>query len=225
MLKKIIFIPILSVLIYGNIQIISQEYHIKKPIKSWIEFKNDNLVRQNYDYSCGSASLATIMHYFYEQNMSEESILNDILDMKGIGKEQAKKLEEKDMSLSFLDLAQYIKSKDFKAIGLALDLKALRSLKVPVILFVKVRKNEHFTVFKGIDKRYVYLADPSFGNSKIRISKFKEMFYHRNDLKHPGKILAILPITKNIIINKNFMKIKKSSNLIYNMIKNHILKN
>jgi len=223
-MKKIFLMVIIPLLVIADIHLTDKEYHIKKPIKSWIEFKNDNLVRQNYDYSCGSASLATIMHYFYEQNMTEESILSGILDMKGIGKEKARELEEEDMSLSFLDLAQYIKTKGFKAIGLALDLKALKTLKAPVILFVKIRKNEHFTVFKGIDDRYVYLADPSFGNSKIRISKFKEMFYQRDDLKHPGKLLAILPVGKNSIMNKKFMKIQKSSNFIYDVIKTNILK-
>jgi len=217
-MKKFFLITITPLLLISDIHITNKSYHIKRPIKSWIEFKNDNLVRQKYDYSCGSASLATVMHYFYEQNMTEATILNDILDMKGIGKEKAQELEEEDMSLSFLDLAKYIKTKGFKAIGLALDLNALKKLKAPVILFVKIRKNEHFTVFKGMDNRYVYLADPSFGNSKIKISKFKEMFYQRDDLKHPGKLLAILPITKKTKINKKFMKIQKSSNFIYDNI-------
>jgi len=224
-MKKIFLTAVIPLWLIADIHLTPHKgYHITKPIKSWIEFKNDNLVRQNYDYSCGSASLATVMKHFYDQNMTEESILNDILDMKGIGKEKAKELEEEDMSLSFLDLAEYIKTKGFKAIGLALNLKALKSLKAPVILFVKIRKNEHFTVFKGIDERYVYLADPSFGNSKIKISKFKEMFYQRDDLKHPGKLLAILPLSKSTSMNKKFMEIQKSSNFIYDVIKTNTLK-
>lgn len=218
-MKKLIIVTLAPLLLVGEIQIRDKEYHLNKPIKSWIEFKNENLVRQQFDYSCGSASLATVMYHFYDQNMTESSILNDILDMKGIGKEKAKELEEEDMALSFLDLAQYIQSKGFKAIGLALDLEALKSLQAPVILFVKIRKNEHFTVFKGVDERYVYLADPSFGNTKVKISKFKEMFYQRDDLKYPGKLLAILPTKKDTTLNKDFMSIKKSSNFIYEVIK------
>jgi len=217
-MKKLIMIALTPLSLMADIQIINNEYHLQRPIKSWIEFKNENLVRQKFDYSCGSASLATVMHHFYDQNMTESTILNDILDMKGIGKEKAKELEEEDMALSFLDLAEYIQSKGFKAIGLALDLEALKSLQAPVILFVKIRKNEHFTVFKGIDERYVYLADPSFGNTKVKISKFKEMFYQRDDLKYPGKLLAILPTKQDISLKKEFMSIKKSSNFIYEVI-------
>jgi len=77
-----------------------------------------------------------------------------------------------------------------------------------------------------MDDRYVYLADPNYGNTKIRISKFKEMFYQRDDLKYPGKILAIVPISKKKMnkINTNFMKIEKSSNFVYEVIKNKLLK-
>ena len=217
-MKKIVALIISSSLLLADVYINHKNFYIQKPIKSWVEFKNDNLVRQKYDYSCGSASLSTIMSYFYDQNMSEKSILSDILEMKGIDSSRAKELEKEDLSLSFLELSEYVKSKGFKAVGLALDLKALKSLKIPVILFVKIRKSEHFTVFKGIDDRYVYLADPSLGNNKIRISKFREMFYQRDDLKHPGKLLAILPIDRNMTWNKEFMKIRNSSNLIYSII-------
>jgi predicted double-glycine peptidase len=224
-MKKLVLM-LIPLLVIAKIHIIDKDFEIEKPIKSWVEFKNDNLVRQKYDYSCGSASLATIMHHFYNQNMSEKSILNDVLKMKGLEKKNREDLEDdKTISLSFFELSQYVKSKGFKAVGLALDLESLKKLKAPVILFVKIRKNEHFTVFKGIDKNYVYLADPSFGNTKIRVSKFKEMFYQRDDLKHPGKLLAILPLQKDITLNNKFMEIEKSSDFVYNVINMNNIKN
>ena len=219
-MKKLLFFFIPLSLI-ANIHIVHKEFHITKPIKSWIEFKNENLTRQNYDYSCGSASLSTVLKYYYDQNISELDVLNAVLEMKGIGKDKKKELEEEDMSLSFLDLSEYVKTKGFKAIGLALDLESLKKLKIPVILFVKIRKSEHFTVYRGMDNANVYLSDPSFGNMKIKIAKFKEMFYQREDLKYPGKLLAILPTdeTKKDNINADFMKIQKSSDMIYEVIK------
>jgi len=208
----------------ANINIHQKEFSLNKPIKSWIEFKNENLTRQKYDYSCGSASLSTILKYYYNLNVSEKDILNSVLKSKGYEITKKEKLEDGDTSLSFLDLANYSKLKNFKAIGLALDLKSLSKLKAPVILFVKIRKSEHFTIFKNIDKNYVYLADPSFGNIKVKISKFKEMFYQREDLKYPGKILAIVPITnkQKEKIKQNFMNIQKSSNFVYDNIKDKL---
>ena len=217
-MKKLLFLFIPFGLV-ANIHIIQKEFHITKPIKSWIEFKNENLTRQEFDYSCGSGTLSTIMKYYYDQNISEKNILDAVLDAKGILKEK-KELKKEDMSLSFMDLSEYVKTKNFKAIGLALDLESLKKLKIPVILFVKIRKNEHFTVYRGMDEQNVYLSDPSFGNTKIKISKFKEMLYQRQDLKYPGKLLAILPTkaTQKKKVNVNFMKIPKNSNMIYELI-------
>jgi predicted double-glycine peptidase len=197
---------------------VQKEFLITKSIKSWVEFKNENLTRQNYDYSCGSASLSTVMKYYYNQNISERDVLDVVLEMKGIDKEEKKKLEEEDTTLSFMDLSKYVETIGFKAVGLALGIETLKKLKAPVILFVKIRKNEHFTVFRGMDEHNVYLSDPSFGNTKIKISRFKEMFYQREDLQYPGKVLAILP-TEKVDINADFMQIKERSDMVYDVIK------
>ena len=224
-MKSILLLLSLGTLVSADIILHQKEFSIKKPIESWIEIKNRNLTRQNYDYSCGSASLSTILKYYYRFNIGEKDILDAILKSKGIDLNKKKRLENQEFSLSFLDLAKFANFKGFKAIGLAIDLEALKKLKAPVILFVKIRKDEHFTIFKNIDKNYVYLADPSFGNLKVRISKFKEMFFQRDDLKYPGKILAIIPTSneQKERIEQGFMRVHKESNLIYENIKDDLL--
>lgn len=222
-MKHLILVIIFNVFVYANITLHQKEFTITKPIKSWIEFKNENLTRQKHDYSCGSASLSTILKYYYGLNIDEKEILDTVLKSKGYDVSKKNELEDMNStSLSFLDLANYVQEKGLKAVGLALDLESLVKLKAPVILFVKIRKNEHFTVYKSIDKNYVYLADPSFGNIKVKISKFKEMFYQRDNLKYPGKILAIIPIKNTHYINKEYLNVEKSSNLIYEVIKSSI---
>jgi len=181
-MRYLLLLVVFNIFAYASIRLHQKEFSITKPIKSWIEFKNINLTRQKYDYSCGSASLSTILKYYYDLDIGEKDILDEILKSKGYDISKKDKLEDGDTSLSFLDLADYIKDKGLKAIGLALDLESLSKLKAPVILFVKIRKSEHFTIYKNMDKNYVYLADPSFGNIKVKISKFKEMFYQRDDL-------------------------------------------
>lgn len=225
-MRYLILLSLCSALGFANVTLNQKEFTITKPIKSWIEFKNENLTRQDYDYSCGSASLSTILKYYYNLDISEKEILDTILESKGFNKEDKKEFEDGDMTLSFFDLANYTKDKGFKAIGLALDLESLKKLKAPVILFVKIRKSEHFTIYKNMDKNYVYLADPNFGNIKVRISKFQEMFYQREDLKYPGKILAIVPVSNNQKenIKQSFMDIQKSSNFIYENIQDKLLR-
>jgi len=147
--------------------------------------------------------------------------LDDILKSKGFDVSKKILLESGETNLSFFDLSEFSQRKGFKAIGLAIDMDSLKNLKVPVILFVKVRKDEHFTVYKSMDENYVYLADPSFGNIKVSISKFKEMFFQREDLKHPGKILAIVPLQNGYNINKNFLNVNQNSDFIYEVIKDN----
>ncbi|MWV62386.1 hypothetical protein DCO58_04495 [Helicobacter saguini] len=53
-------------------------------MKSWSEIRNDNLTRQQFDYSCGSASLSTILTYYYNVEISEKEILESVLQSKGI---------------------------------------------------------------------------------------------------------------------------------------------
>jgi len=223
-MKKTIIICIFAGLLDANVILHQKEFTVKKTIKSWIEFKNENLTRQKYDFSCGSASLSTVLKFFYGINVSEKEVLDTILKSKGFFTITKKRLESQKFSLSFFDLAKFSNYKGFKAIGLALNMEALKKLKAPVILFVKIREDEHFTVFKNIDKNYVYLADPSFGNIKVKIAKFKEMFFQRDDLTYPGKILAIIPIynEQKKKINYNFLKINKSSKFIYENIKDSI---
>jgi uncharacterized protein len=225
MKKTLLIIFSFTSFLFAKVHIVQEDFIVEKPINSWIEIKNKNLTRQKYDYSCGSASLSTILKYYYNLDIGEKDILNSILETKGINKKKLEELEEEDFSLSFLDLVNYSNQKGFKAIGLALDFESLSKLKAPVILYVKIRKNEHFTIYKNIDKHYVYLADPSFGNIKVRIQKFKEMFYQREDLNYPGKLLAIVPVTseQKQKINTSFMKVEENSNFVYDSILDQML--
>jgi uncharacterized protein len=200
--------------------ITQKEFTLKKEVKSWIEFKNERLTRQNYDYSCGSAALATLLSHYYDANVTEEMILKSVLEVKGIDK-QASELEnqEGNNGLSFYDLSQYASAQGFKAVGIALGMEELRKLQIPVIVFVKIRKQEHFTVLKKMDERYAYLADPSFGNIRVSHAKFKEMFFTREAEDKPGKILAVLA-QGNAKGDEAFKTVVPFPNSIYERITN-----
>ncbi|RDU62474.1 peptidase C39 [Helicobacter didelphidarum] len=226
-MKKFILFIAFCMLCFGRVHIHNDSVMIDKSVTSWSEIRNRNLTRQQFDYSCGSASLSTILTYYYGVNVSEKEILESVLLSKGIDVNKREELEKderlkKTLDLSFLDLSHYAESKGFKAVGLALDLETLKKLKAPVIVYVNVRDIEHFSVYKGMSKDFIYLADPSFGNIKIRMDKFQEMFYRRSNTSHPGKILAILPNDKNIQINPEFMSRKEHVEFMYEVIENKI---
>lgn len=212
---------------FSNAFIKNDSLVIEKSMRSWSEIKDTEVTRQQYDYSCGSASLSTILSYYYNLPTSERDILDSILKAKGIDINKKEEIQinddlKKKSELSFSDLSEYAKQRGFKALGLALDLESLAKLKAPVIIYVKVRDNEHFTVYKGMDAYFVYLADPSFGNIKISKSKFQEMFYQRKDLSYPGKILAFVPNDIQVSINQDFIKKQKKEQFLYEVIKDRV---
>ena len=46
------------------------------PVKSWKTLRDRQIVKQDQDYSCGAASLATLLKGFYGQKLTEEQLLN-----------------------------------------------------------------------------------------------------------------------------------------------------
>ena len=73
-------------------------------IKSWKTLRDDRVVKQDLDYSCGAASLATVMKEFYGLEVSEGDILQRMED---------------DGAASFQDLSDVAWEYGFKANGLA----------------------------------------------------------------------------------------------------------
>lgn len=232
-MKKTVWITIIawSVILSLSIHVYSADRllainrleSIEVPVKSWIEIKNHNLVRQEYDYSCGSASIGTVLKYFFNDNVSEREVLDFVLKKKGVDKPDKSKLEGKDLTLSFYDLKEFAEGRNYKVFGLALDMETLKKLKVPAIVFVNIRRKEHFTVYKGMDERFVYLADPSFGNIKVTHWKFQEMFYSRDNERHPGKMLVFIPLDEKVKseVSRDFMKIPEKSDFVYRVIENN----
>ncbi|MBA4262621.1 MAG: peptidase C39 [Comamonadaceae bacterium] len=151
------------------------------PLKSWKTLRDERIVKQDLDYSCGAASLATLLNSFYGQNLSEEALL--------------KAMDKGDGRASFDDMARALTQFGFRAHGFAASWEQLARLKMPVILYVKHRKDDHFTVLRGISGDAVWLADPSLGNRTYSREQFLAMWQTRAgaDDGLAGKFLAVLP--------------------------------
>ncbi len=204
---------------YGTVSIVEDNISVNKNIQSWIEIRDKNLVRQKYDYSCGSSALATILKYYFYEDVSEKEILNFVLKQVFKNKNYKKeKINKLNLYLTFDDLKKFAEHKGYKVVGLALPIESLKKLRIPAIIYIKIKNFEHFTVFKGMDDEYVYLGDPSLGNIKIKIDRFKSIFYTRKNTEYPGKILVILP-KENQKVNLLFLKNKENLKIIFKTIK------
>ena len=132
------------------------------------ELRDQNVVKQEHDYSCGSAALATLMIYYFGHNTSEQEILNQL--NAAMTEEERKKKSLTGFSL--LDLKRVSENMGYRAAGFKLFPEQLARLTAPVIVFVQPRGYKHFAVFRGMSWRRVYLADPSRGNLRMSFEQF-----------------------------------------------------
>lgn len=163
-------------------------YHVS--IKDWTSLRDHKVIKQNKDYSCGAASIATLLSYYYQRDTTEQEVLElliEVADNKG--------------QASFADMKEILPRLGFKGVGLATSWNQLIDLKIPVIAYVRHRKQDHFTVVSGISEGKVKLSDPSLGNRTLTRGQFKEIWETRNEKGLEGKMLAILPLDKEIAKN------------------------
>lgn len=147
-------------------------------IKSWKALRDNGIVKQDLDYSCGAASVATILNNVFYQDTTEEQLL-DLMD-KG------------NLRASFADMQRALKVLGFQSQGLSLSFETLTTLKIPVIVYVKHRNTDHFSVIRGINDDFIWLADPSVGNRILNKAQFLAMWQTQNHTDF-GKALVIIP--------------------------------
>ncbi len=158
-------------------------------VKSLLEFRDENLVRQGWDISCGAAALSTVLTYHLDAPFSELTIAVSILAntdpdiVKGRG------------GFSLLDLKRFAEAVGFTAKGFGgLSLDDLAKSSVPVILPVRIRGFDHFIIYQGRFAGRVHIADPAFGNTTFSEQNFEKIwpsgigfFVQRKELNIWGK--------------------------------------
>ncbi len=170
------------------------------PVKTWKDLRDEHIVKQDLDYSCGAASVATIMNGFYGMAVTEAEILSAM---------------KNDGTASFQDLADVVQNYGLKGVGLALNFEQLRQLKVPAIAYLKYRDDDHFSVVRGIAADgSVTLGDPSWGNRRFTKHQFLEMWETRSNGNLKGKVLLILPDGIDIAtIDRSFFGVTRSNRI------------
>ncbi|MEJ2610495.1 MAG: C39 family peptidase [Candidatus Thiodiazotropha sp.] len=139
-------------------------------IKSWKELNEKNIIMQRYDYSCGAASLATLLRYYFKEYMTEQSLLNEINDI--FDEQELNTI--KQSGLSFLELEKICQIKGYQVASVRLNITALKQLQGPVLVFIQPEGYKHFAILRGVVEDRVFLADPSRGNIRMSVAKFLE---------------------------------------------------
>jgi len=131
------------------------EYQVS--VMSWRDIPFRTVVRQQYDYSCGSAALATLLRHHYGIHVGEAEIFQTMYDVG----DQAR---IREVGFSMLDMKRYLESRGFRADGLRLSLDRIGAIGQPMIALIQHDGYRHFVVIKGVDANgRVLVGDPTFG--------------------------------------------------------------
>ena len=135
------------------------------------ELRDQYVVKQQLDYSCGAAALATLMVYYYGENTSEKEIL-ELLNTRLQTMTEEERARKTRIGFSLLDLKIVAQQEGYQAAGFKLSVDQLPQLLAPVIVHLRPFGYYHFAVLRGVAGDRVYLADPGRGNLRMSIERF-----------------------------------------------------
>lgn len=136
-------------------------------VTSWREGKFRTVVNQRYDYSCGSAALATLLTFHYGEPVGEAVVFRAMYD-----KGDQERIRREGFSL--LDMKEYLEEHGYRADGYRLPLQRLKEAGVPAIVLIDDRGYHHFVVVKGVGPREVLLGDPAKGLRVMELGEFEK---------------------------------------------------
>jgi len=128
------------------------------PVMSLKEKRWTNVVRQQYDFSCGSAAVATLLTYHYETPIDEARVFEEMFVRGNQPKIQAE-------GFSLLDMKQFLDRRGLKSDGFRMTLEKLADIGVPAIVLINTGGYRHFVVIKGIKAERILVADSAFGTT------------------------------------------------------------
>lgn len=139
------------------------------PVKSMNEIRFQSVVQQRYDFSCGSAAVATLLTYHYDRPTTEDEVFRA---MWRVGDQQKIRSE----GFSLLDMKRYLATIGHQADGYRVSIDQVNKTYLPGIVLITTKGYHHFVVVSGLelDDRGVMVADPALGLRTMSRAEFEE---------------------------------------------------
>lgn len=144
----------------------------KVGVTSLKEAKFKATTRQQYDFSCGSAALATLLTHHYSYPVTEQAVFNEMF-ARG---DQVKIRKE---GFSLLDMKNYLQAHQFQADGFELPLDKLMESNLPAVVLIAEKGYHHFVVIKGMRDGRILMGDPSSGTRAVSRSHFEAVWVNQ----------------------------------------------
>ncbi len=160
---------------------------LAEPVKSLLEMRQENVVLQEWDLSCGAAALATLLRYQYGDAVTEKEIATALLNRQEyLDNPELVKQQE---GFSLLDLKRVAEAHGYRGIGLGKMTLAGLERRAPILVSVQIRGYSHFVVFRGRQKNRVLFADPAWGNRTMTVEQFERAWIDHPEIGRIGFVV------------------------------------
>src|SRR5215469_4256733 len=138
-------------------------------LTSYAEIPFRTVIHQQFDYSCGSAALATLLRFQYHKSINEAEVFKA---MYAVGDQD----RIQKLGFSLLDMKKYLASIGYQADGFRIGLKELQDAAIPAIALIQVGSYKHFVVIKGVVGDHVLVGDPALGLREYSAENFEKLW-------------------------------------------------
>ncbi|SEM21360.1 C39 family peptidase [Halomonas daqiaonensis] len=153
----------------GQVAIANRFGNFQVEVKSLQEKSWDRVIRQQYDFSCGSASVATLLTFHYQRETTEAEVFESMIRAG-----DAEQIQRHGFSM--LDMKRYLDAQGLNADGFKISLDDFLRIGVPAITMVNTGGYKHFVVVKGIDADNILVGDPAAGTQVVPREHFETLW-------------------------------------------------
>jgi uncharacterized protein len=137
-----------------------------RPVRNWKDMRFEGVVRQQTDFSCGAAALATIFNTAYGRRATEQQVLVNMFKI-------ADPAVVREKGFSLLDMKNYVRAIGMTGEGYSVPYDTLLQLRVPGIVLLNIKGYKHFVVIRRAEGNFVHIGDPALGNRAMSRRNFE----------------------------------------------------
>jgi predicted double-glycine peptidase len=146
--------------------------NVKVPVKSIKQARMATTTHQQFDFSCGSAAVSTLLTIHYGRPVTEQAVFEYMF-------RNGDKDKIKTQGFSLLDMQKYLATHGLRADGFQLPIEKLFESKLPAIVLVSDKGYNHFVVIKGMADGRILLGDPSRGTRTMPLEQFHDIWKNK----------------------------------------------
>ena len=139
------------------------------PVRSMQELKFTETIRQGFDFSCGSAALATLLTYHYDREMNEFEIFKRMWD-------NGDQEKIKNDGFSMLDMKRLLEVEGLQADGFSIEPTKIGEVGVAGIVLLAELDSPHFVVVIGERDEELLISDPARGIWNLSVEELGELW-------------------------------------------------